>query len=70
MDRACERLFSPVGLDIGGDGPEAVAISALAEIQSCIHGKLGTSRRMTPETVAEQIARGGASRYLHAQCAL
>ena len=70
VERACERLFSPVGLDLGGDGPEAVAVSALAEIQSCVHGKLGTSRRLTPATIAEQIARGGSSRYLQAQCAL
>lgn len=70
LDRACERVFSPVGLDLGGDGAEAVALSAVAEIQACLYGKLGRSRRMTPETIAEQIAHGGASRYLQAQCSL
>ena len=70
LERACERLFSPVGLDLGGDGAEAIALSAVAEIQACIQGKLGHSRRMTPATVYEQIAKGGASRYLQAQCAL
>lgn len=70
VEQACERLFSPVGLDLGGDGAEAIALSAIAEIQSCIQGKLGNSRRMTPQTVADQIARGGSSRYLQAQCAL
>ena len=68
--RACEGMFSPVGFDLGGDGPEAIALAAIAEIQACTQGKLGRSRRMTPASVAEQIARGGASRYLQAQCAV
>jgi xanthine/CO dehydrogenase XdhC/CoxF family maturation factor len=70
VDRACEGLFAPVGLDLGGDGAEAIALAVIAEIQACCEGKLGSSRRMTPEMVAEQITRGGASRYLQAQCAL
>jgi len=68
--RACEGLFAPVGLDLGGDGAEAIALATVAEIQACSEGKLGVSRRMTPELVAEQLAAGGASRYLQAQCAL
>ena len=70
LEQACERLFSPVGLDLGGDGAEAIALSTVAEIQSCIQGKLGHSRRMTPAMISQQIAQGGASRYLQAQCAL
>jgi len=68
--RACEGLFAPVGLDLGGDGAEAIALATVAEIQACSEGKLGVSRRMTPVLVAEQLAAGGASRYLQAQCAL
>ncbi len=70
LERACDRLFSPVGLDLGGDGAEAIALSAIAEIQACVQGKIGHSRRLTPDVISEQIARGGASRYLQAQCAL
>ena len=70
LARACERLFSPVGLDLGGDGAEAIALSAVSEIQACVQGKLGTSRRLTPEAIHGHIAAGGASRYLGAQCAL
>lgn len=69
LDRACEHLFAPVGLDLGGDGAEAIALSAVAEIQACTQGKLPHSRRMTPAGVAAQIERGGASLYLGAQCA-
>jgi xanthine dehydrogenase accessory factor len=68
--RVCDGLFAPVGLDLGGDGAEAVALAVVAEIQAWREGKLGVSRRMTAELVAEQIAKGGASMYLQAQCAL
>ncbi len=75
VERACEGLFAPVGLDLGGDGAEAIALAVVAEIQACLEaklreGKLGSSRRMTAEMVEEQIAQGGASRYVQAQCAL
>ena len=70
LERACEGLFAPVGLDLGGDGAEAIALAVVAEIQGCVEGKLGSSRRMTRAMVEEQVAEGGASRYLQAQCAL
>jgi xanthine/CO dehydrogenase XdhC/CoxF family maturation factor len=70
VERVCEGLFAPVGLDLGGEGAEAIALAVIAEIQACCEGKLGISRRMTAEMVAEQIARGGASRYVQAQCVL
>lgn len=69
VERACERLFSPVGLDLGGDGPEAIALAAVAEIQACMQGKLPHSRRLTPETVARQLDLGP-SQFQQAQCAL
>lgn len=31
----------PIGLDLGGDGPAAIALSALAEAQALIHGRTG-----------------------------
>jgi xanthine dehydrogenase accessory factor len=38
-DRA--RLFGPIGLDIGGDGPEPIALALLAEIQAVEAGRSG-----------------------------
>lgn len=70
VDRVCEQVFAPVGLDLGGDGAEAIALAIVAEIQARCEGKLGASQRMTAELVADQIAKGGASRYLQKQCAL
>ena len=60
VQRVCDGLFAPVGLDLGGDGAEAIALAIVAEIQTCCQGKLGLSRRMTPVAVAEQVAQGGA----------
>ncbi len=66
----CELVYAPVGLDLGGDGPEAIALAVVAEAQACCMGKLGISRRLSPEDVARHLQDGGASRYVQAQCAL
>jgi xanthine dehydrogenase accessory factor len=36
-----ERLFAPVGMDIGGDGPDAIALAVIAEISAVINGRDG-----------------------------
>ncbi|MBE9045833.1 XdhC family protein [Pleurocapsales cyanobacterium LEGE 10410] len=36
-----QELYSPVGLDIGADHPEAIALSIIAEIQAVIHNRQG-----------------------------
>jgi xanthine dehydrogenase accessory factor len=66
----CERVHAPVGLDLGGDGPEAIALAVIAEVQAWAQGGLAASRRLTAAEVAEQIAQGGATRYMQTQCAV
>jgi xanthine dehydrogenase accessory factor len=34
-----DRVHGPVGLDLGGEGPEAIALSIVAEIQAMLSGK-------------------------------
>jgi xanthine dehydrogenase accessory factor len=68
--RACEHVFAPMGLDLGGEGAEAIALATAAEIQACLQGKLPTARRMSADMVEHLVAEGGASRYLQARCAL
>ena len=36
-----KQLYSPVGLDIGADNPEAIALSIIAEIQAVIQNRQG-----------------------------
>jgi xanthine dehydrogenase accessory factor len=66
----CERIYAPVGLDLGGDGPEAIALAVIAEVQAWVQGKLARSRRLTVEEVAVHVAEGGGARYSEAQCAI
>ena len=40
-DTQLERLFAPVGLDIGATTPEGIALSIVAEIQSFLGGRQG-----------------------------
>ena len=70
VEQCCERIFAPVGMDLGGDGPEAIALAIVAEVQAVASGRFGGSRRLSAVDVAAQIELGGASRYLLAQCAL
>jgi xanthine dehydrogenase accessory factor len=65
----CERIYAPVGLDLGGDGPEAIALAVIAEVQAVCMGKPGASRRLSAEDVARHVSEGGGSRYLQVQCA-
>ena len=36
-----EKLYAPVGLDIGADSPEAIALAIVAEIQSVLNNRSG-----------------------------
>ncbi len=38
-EQCLARLHTPVGLPLGGDTPEAVALAIVAEIQSVLHGR-------------------------------
>jgi len=66
----CQRIYAPVGLDLGGDGPEAIALAVLAEAQAVCQGKLGAARRLTADDVAHYVREGGAARYTPIHCAL
>lgn len=69
VQQCCERIWAPVGLDLGGDGPEAIALAILAEAQAVCGGRLGASRRLTPEDVVRYTSQGEGTRYRPVQCA-
>jgi xanthine dehydrogenase accessory factor len=48
---ALEVLASPLGLDIGGESPEEIAVSALAELQAVRYARNGGRLRSRPEPI-------------------
>jgi len=70
VSEVAEMIAAPVGLDLGGEGPEAIALAVIAEAQARCMGKLGSDRRLTPETVARYLSEGGRDRYLKRACAV
>jgi xanthine dehydrogenase accessory factor len=36
-----DRIHAPVGMDIGGDGPDAIALSVIAEVSAVVSGRSG-----------------------------
>jgi xanthine/CO dehydrogenase XdhC/CoxF family maturation factor len=48
--RACRepvlsRIHAPIGLDVGGDGAEAIALSIVAEVSAVMNGRSGARLR-------------------------
>jgi xanthine dehydrogenase accessory factor len=59
-DRA--RVYAPIGLDLGGESPPAIALSAVAEMQAVLHARPGGSlreRQMPLHTRSETPAVSG-----------
>ena len=65
-EECLRRVHAPIGLDVGGDSPEAVALAIVSEIQSVLHGKNAVSRRMTEDALSAATER----RYVPEQCPL
>jgi xanthine dehydrogenase accessory factor len=41
-----EQVHAPIGLQIGADSPEEIAVSVMAEVLAVLRGKSGKSLRM------------------------
>ncbi|WP_437654858.1 XdhC family protein [Sorangium sp. So ce1182] len=53
-------LHSPIGLDLGGETPEEIALAILAEAQACLSGRRGRSLRDRPGgSIHEPAERAG-----------
>ena len=50
-------LFGPVGLDIGGDGPEAIALAIVSEVSAVLHGRTAAHLRDARAALHESVSR-------------
>lgn len=55
-EQQLDRLFGPVGLDIGTETPEEIALSAAAEIQAVLHGRRGGHLRSRRAPIHDERA--------------
>ena len=56
-DQMLTKLHAPIGLDIGGDGAESIALSMVAEISAVMHGRSGSHLREGGATIHECSTR-------------
>ena len=56
-------LHAPVGLDIGADGPEQVALSIVAEIQAAMNGRDGGPLRVQTGSIHSRESDGRSVRF-------
>ena len=54
-EKELNKLFGPVGIDIGAETSEEIAISVIAEIKAVLSGKKGSSLRDKPEKIHTDI---------------
>jgi xanthine/CO dehydrogenase XdhC/CoxF family maturation factor len=52
-----DTVFGPIGLDIGGDGPDAIALSVISEVSAVISGRNGGHLRDRNAPLHEPSAR-------------
>ncbi len=53
-DFILDKIFSPTGLDLGGDGPEAIALSIVAEILAVTQKRTGGSLKLRSSPIHER----------------
>ncbi len=65
-EECLRHVHAPIGLDLGGDSPEAVALAIISEIQAALFQKSAVSRGMSEEDFLTAPDRP----YIPAQCPL
>lgn len=58
-DALHSRIHAPIGLDLGGETPESIALAAIAEIEAAMHGRRGGSLRDRRTSIHERDTRDG-----------
>ncbi|MDQ6612641.1 MAG: XdhC family protein, partial [Gemmatimonadota bacterium] len=50
-DEMRNRLFAPIGLDLGGETPESIALAGIAEMEAVLHGRPGGFLRSREDAI-------------------
>ncbi len=66
LDAACAAVHGPAGLDIGGDGPEAIALAIVAEVQASAHLRSAAPLRGREAPIHEDVGRAAANGSIRA----
>ncbi|HEV2709493.1 MAG TPA: XdhC family protein [Edaphobacter sp.] len=70
VSECCQYICAPIGLNIGGEGPEAIALSIIAEAQAYCMARPSEPRGLSADHVQRYLATGDAQHYLQNQCSL
>ncbi|MEQ8460002.1 MAG: XdhC/CoxI family protein [Sandaracinaceae bacterium] len=62
-----ERLYAPVGLDLGAVSPEEIAVSIAAELVALRHGRVGAHMRAMDDPALQRVLGGELTPELAAQ---
>lgn len=68
IEECCQVVSAPVGLDIGGEGPESIALAIIAEAQAACNGKTETREKLSGRRVQTYLAEFGSDEHLLSQC--
>ena len=67
----CNAVRAPVGLKLGGEGPEAIALAIVAEVQACCAGRSSESGKLTAARVEHYLSEEELSpSILQTECSL
>lgn len=64
VDKFITNIFAPIGLDLGAETPEEIALSVLAEIQAVLKGKKPKFLKDKPGPIHEEDIRLKQSRHV------
>jgi xanthine dehydrogenase accessory factor len=70
VSECCDHICAPIGLDIGGEGPEAIALAIIAEAQASCMGKRNESQKLSVEHIQRYLTNGDAQKYVQAHCGI
>lgn len=70
LAECCNQVCAPMGLALGGDGPEMIALATIAEIQAACSGESAATRKLSPSQVLELAGAETQRRYEVELCAL